>query len=79
LSKKICPTIRSCTLACLACTSSTGFVLGIVADLTAGARAAAEGGDGDIKDCKGAGAGCEDDAGAGGKDDKDNNGPGGTN
>jgi hypothetical protein len=60
----------------MACTSSTGFVLGIVTGLTTGARAAPEGGNGDIEDGEG---GCEGDAGAGGEDDKDDNGPGAAN
>jgi hypothetical protein len=68
-----------CTFTYLACTSSTGFVLGIVTGLITGARAAAEGGDGDIEDGEGAGAGCEGNAGAFGEDDKDDNGPGGAN
>ncbi len=73
----------------MACTSSTGFVLGIVtgpgstagarAAAAPGARAAAKGGDGDIEDGEGASAGSEGDAGAGGEDDKDDNGPGAAN
>ncbi len=47
--------------------------------LTASAHAAAEGGDGDIEDGKGTGAGCEGNAGAGGEDDKDDNGPAAAN
>ncbi len=57
----------------------TGLTTGARAAAAVGARAAAEGCDGDIEDGEGAGAGCEGDAGAGSEDDKDDNGPSAAN